>query len=224
MACLGAPVLCLAMDRKFFGVDTLLQHTPVGTAAGLPWIAQLMLAMGIWIAWRPASALVGGVLAASALWAAVFGLSLLPMSLTALWFFGFGLFGLAPLIAAERCGEAAWRTCAAALKQDAAGHVARRFVLGLALGVALPLSGPGLRMLAERDVEQLLADPSAGVPLRLELLRPVLVVLLDDPADELAQRWWEADDERLVAALEAAYASLTGESVQSSPRVRQLGD
>jgi hypothetical protein len=222
--CVVAPVACVWLDRHLGMGGTVLNMTPGGPAVGLLWIAQLMLASGTWILLRPASALLAGGLAACSLWAGVFGLAILPLSLIALLLGGLGLFGLAPLLAAWRCARSSRATLAAATVRTGRRRALRRAALGFMLGLALPFSALGLGAVAERGLERILADPTAEVPGALLLVRPLLTALGDDPAESLAEEWFFADDLARQERLADAYRRVTGRDVETSPRIGRLMD
>jgi len=220
--CFGivAPVLCVAFDPAVFtqsgigGAGMLYAWRVFGYAEiiiGVALLAYCLLA-------QRSSRFLAGALFASALFAFVVGLVLLPMSLMGM-FILIGVFGLTPFLTAFvflRNGCRCWR--------DSTAHrpATRGVVLAVLAGVlvcGIPLAlQMSLAALAKRAVAQLQSDSDREFAQAIGLLKRINVGV---DQDEIVALYQHADAKHRER-LSSAYKEITGRSIED--RIAELND
>jgi hypothetical protein len=204
------PLLCLYLDpivfRASWGQPVLGDYAIAGGGA----IALGLLSLCAWLALRQAPALFAGLLTGGAIFAALLGLVLFPLSLMGLSML-IGVLGFTPFATAF----VFWRNAVRAYRQASAGSASRRYLL-LAMGLGMSCVGPWA---AQSYVNQ-------------ELSRATAMVLSADPADAahgvaiLRRYRFFANLDQMVIAYEGerdasrrerlahSYRDITGEEIE----------
>jgi hypothetical protein len=228
---LVAPVTCWWVNgySTIFGLPAgpragVLAVNIGGPVAGLLWLVLLTAAMTVWIARRPASPVLAGVLAASAVWSLGFGIAILPFTLMGLLFL-IGLLGFAPFGSAFVSARAARQAIRAAVERDGP-PARRRFWFAAVLAAAMPTGiGWASQAVVDSDLQPVLVgriDPAQADLSRVAFVRPLLYAAGDDPARELVRAWsWDEEPQRR-AALGASFERLTGQPMEQSEYVDEM--
>lgn len=136
------PLIMLAADPAVFRGDSIGEGPILAAFAPGCYCAMAlgMLALGVQLLARPRSAVLAGVLAGAAGFAALLGLVLLPFSIFGLFVNGIGIFGFSPFLTALAIG---WQANSAR-KNAAAQEHSLRFWLGAFLYFAGSAAVQGL--------------------------------------------------------------------------------
>lgn len=144
---LALPIVCLIGDPIVFKDGGLL--TPETSVFGrFRPFAYLLCAIGLaslgaFVVRPRASAMLAGAFLVCSAFAATTGTLLLPLSLIGMFYYGLGLLGLTPLLAAP----VFFRACRRTMHASIASHGAPRAIRGLALGALLTLAISGVPQL-----------------------------------------------------------------------------
>ncbi len=209
-----APILCLSIDPIVFRKTHM--GGPIFTQyAAAPWTVIVLgiAALITWLKFQSSPPLLCGVLAGISVYAALWGLVLLPFSLLGILFWGFGLLGLSPFATAAVFGRnaiRAWKTVSFTPRRGSR--------VSLTLGLCISLL---TAWLAQYHV-------NTQVTNALIRLRSEAPEIASKGERTLSTYRWFVDDELFVAeyqsstsaphrkALEQAYRAVTGGDLQQA--------
>jgi hypothetical protein len=219
-------IIGVALPIAMIVLDPAVFHSRV-LGLGMPILGPLKpfcytataLALVAFVAWlvRPqASALVSGLFAGSAVFAALLGTAILPFSLLGILFLGLGLLGLSPFLMAA----VYWRAATAAFPSEGGRRRWLLFPAGavLLLGIAGAVQG-GASHALRQSLTDIASGDAALVARGTERLSH-WSALLD--LDRLVDAYMNETDPIRQARIATVYKQLTGQD--AAQRAAEVGD
>lgn len=214
---IGLPAFCLVMDPVVFR-ETFLGRPSFSTIAiwGYTAIGLEFGALIIWLWLKRPSAFLAGLLCGGALFAAVLGVMLLPLSLIGL-LIGIGILGFAPFLTAFVYCRNAWRAHPTALGSRSAILSSAVMIAGLLIALGLPVvTQMHVNNQISRGIELLLSRDAAKEHEGVEILSRYGWM---SNLDSLVRAFDAEEDQAQMAKIASWYEQLTGNKVEWMSRI-----
>jgi hypothetical protein len=216
-----APAFCLIFDPAVFRTDSPF---PIGDLHRFRLFAYLEIALGVvafgyFLLFRRPSAALAGILSAGALFSALVGILILPLSLIGLLVL-IGIFGFVPFLSAFVLWRNACRCKKRLVAQQPAAGVRARLALTAVVALAIPA---GVQFTASRMATEAMrrvvgnseTDPAA----QIRILQRIRIAA---ETDDLVEAYQKTGDLGERARLASIFKQITGQRIDS--RIAERAD